>query len=210
MAWQYSGGARWARRVSVPSSRVSCECRSPRLRSPPFKKTRVSPITQKNPRAHKNKIGPPPQKKPKIPIKFTRPFPAPELRTKILRTRGFFWITLMGRFPSWKSSWKAAREEKGHEEVLDQMSVSLMRKESLTWVCGRISSRTPQKPLHWTKWPIFLSCAVEAPLIACDLPACCKVCFGDVIVLPQWISRTFIHTQRGCLIKVERSKLGKF
>ena len=71
---------------------------------------------QKNPRAHKNKIGtPPPPKDPKYPppktrnfmekmgfscrknaffqasIKLTHPFPAPELRTRILRTRGFFW-----------------------------------------------------------------------------------------------------------------------
>ena len=69
---------------------------------------------QKNPRAHKNKIGTSPQKKPKIPpppktrnfmdtgfpaertqffqvsIKLAQPFPAPELRTRILRTRGFF------------------------------------------------------------------------------------------------------------------------
>ena len=71
---------------------------------------------QKNPRAHKNEIGtPPPPKNPKYPpplkrgilrtwrfsaaerkqkyqasIKLTHPFPAPESRTKILRTRGFF------------------------------------------------------------------------------------------------------------------------
>ena len=69
-------------------------------------------IGQKNPRAHKNKIGtsPPPQKTPKnaefyghgfscrknaffqASIKLAQPFPAPELRTRILRTRGFFWI----------------------------------------------------------------------------------------------------------------------
>ena len=71
---------------------------------------------QKNPRAHKNKIGTPPPPKPKIPppsktrnfmdmgfscrtdaffqasIKLAHPFPAPELRKKILRTRGFFWF----------------------------------------------------------------------------------------------------------------------
>ena len=70
---------------------------------------------QKNPRAHKNKIGTPPPKKtqntpPKtrnfmdtgfpaerthlfqVSIKFAQPFPAPELRTRILRTRGFFWM----------------------------------------------------------------------------------------------------------------------
>ena len=76
---------------------------------------RTSPLhPQKNPRAHKNKIGTPlPPKKPKdpplkrgmlwiwdfpaerthfcqAPIKLARPFPAPELRTKILRTRGYF------------------------------------------------------------------------------------------------------------------------
>ena len=68
---------------------------------------------QKNPRAHKNKIGtPPPKKNPTPPpktrnfmdmvfpaerthflqasIKLAQPFPAPELRTQILRTRGFF------------------------------------------------------------------------------------------------------------------------
>ena len=64
---------------------------------------------QKNPRAHK-KIGtPPPKKNPpkrmnfmdmgfflqkerifQAPIKLAQPFPAPELRTRILRTRGFF------------------------------------------------------------------------------------------------------------------------
>ena len=70
---------------------------------------------QKNPRAHKNKIGtpPPPKKNPKYPphpkrgilwawvfpaerahfsrapIKLAQPFPAPELRAKTLRTRGF-------------------------------------------------------------------------------------------------------------------------
>ena len=78
---------------------------------PPFDPTQ----TQKNPRAQKNKIGTsPPPPKPKIPtppktknfmdmafpaertlffqasIKLAQPFPAPELRTKILRTRGFF------------------------------------------------------------------------------------------------------------------------
>ena len=70
-------------------------------------------VCQKNPRAHKNKIGTPPPPKPKIPppkkeefyghgfscrksafcqasIKLTHPFSGPELRTKILRTRGFF------------------------------------------------------------------------------------------------------------------------
>ena len=69
----------------------------------------------KNPRAHKNKIGTPPPPKNPIPpppqteefyghgfscrtdaffqasIKLAQPFPAPELRTKTLRTRGFFW-----------------------------------------------------------------------------------------------------------------------
>ena len=67
---------------------------------------------QKNPRAHKNKIGTPPPPPPKPPpktrnfmdmgfpaerthffqvsIKLAQPFPAPELRTRILRTRGFF------------------------------------------------------------------------------------------------------------------------
>ena len=74
------------------------------------------PVTDQNdPRAHKNKIGtPPPPKTQNTPppktrnfmdmglscrknaffqasIKLTHPFPAPELRTKILRTRGFFW-----------------------------------------------------------------------------------------------------------------------
>ena len=66
---------------------------------------------QKNPRAHKNKIGTPHPPKPKIPplkrgilwtqvscrknaffqapIKLAQAFPAPELRTRILRTRGF-------------------------------------------------------------------------------------------------------------------------
>ena len=67
-----------------------------------------------NPRAHKNKIGtsPPPPQPPSPPpkkeefyghgfpaerthffqvsIKLAQPFPAPELRTRILRTRGFF------------------------------------------------------------------------------------------------------------------------
>ena len=33
--------ARRAQSVTVPSSRVSCECRSPRLRSPPFKNARL-------------------------------------------------------------------------------------------------------------------------------------------------------------------------
>ena len=66
---------------------------------------------QKNPRAHKNKIGtpPPPNTPPKkgefyghgfpaerthffqVSIKLAHPFPAPELRTRILRTRGFSW-----------------------------------------------------------------------------------------------------------------------
>ena len=68
---------------------------------------------QKNPRAHKNKIGtsPPPPNPPlkrrnftdmvfpaerthffQVSIKSAQPFPAPELRTRILRTlRGFFW-----------------------------------------------------------------------------------------------------------------------
>ena len=67
---------------------------------------------QKNPRAHKNKIGtppPPPKKTPpkrgnfmdkgfpaerthffQASIKLAQPFPAPELRTRILRARGFF------------------------------------------------------------------------------------------------------------------------
>ena len=80
-------------------------------------------IAQKNPRAHKNKIGtsPPPQN-PKYPpppqneefyghgfscrtdaffqtsIKLAQPFPAPELRTKILRTRGLFWIAVSYRY----------------------------------------------------------------------------------------------------------------
>ena len=67
---------------------------------------------QKNPRAHKNKIGtppPPPKKTPpkkgnftdmvfpaerthffQVSIKLGHQFPAPELRTRILRTRGFF------------------------------------------------------------------------------------------------------------------------
>ena len=74
-------------------------------------------LNQKHPRAHKNKIGtsPPPQKNPKYPppktrnfmdmalscrknaflqapIKLVQPFPAPELRTEILRKRGFFWL----------------------------------------------------------------------------------------------------------------------
>ena len=70
---------------------------------------------QRNPRAHENKIGTsPPPRKPKFPppqneefyghggfpterrhffrvsIKLAQPFPAPELRTQILRTRGYF------------------------------------------------------------------------------------------------------------------------
>ena len=71
---------------------------------------------QKNPRAHKNKIGTPPPPKPKLPpappeneefyghggfpaertqkfeapIKLAQPFPAAELRTRILQIRGFF------------------------------------------------------------------------------------------------------------------------
>ena len=70
-----------------------------------------------DPRAHKNKIGTSPPPKPKIPpppkneefyghgfscrtdvfffqasIKLAQPFPAPELRTQILRTQGFFWF----------------------------------------------------------------------------------------------------------------------
>ena len=75
----------------------------------------IPPYTiQKNPRAHKNKTGtpppnpkyPPPPKtrnfmdmkvffsaertqKFQAPIKLAQPFPAPELRTRILRTRGF-------------------------------------------------------------------------------------------------------------------------
>ena len=74
-------------------------------------------IFQKNPRAHKNKIGTPPcpqnQNSPPCPkrgilwtwrfsctkkaffqvsIKLAQPFPAPELRTRILRTWAFFWI----------------------------------------------------------------------------------------------------------------------
>ena len=32
------------------------------------------------------------------PKKLAQPFPAPELRTRILRTRGFFWINLWDRF----------------------------------------------------------------------------------------------------------------
>ena len=73
---------------------------------------RVPVLCQKNPRAHKNKIGtppPPPQNPPpkkgnfadmvfpaerthffQVSIKLAHPFPAPELRTRILRTRGFF------------------------------------------------------------------------------------------------------------------------
>ena len=70
-------------------------------------------IYQKNPRTHKNKIGTPPPPNPNTPppktrnfmdmafpaeqthffqasIKLVQPFPAPELRTRILRTRGFF------------------------------------------------------------------------------------------------------------------------
>ena len=82
--------------------------------------------SQKNPRAHKNKIGtspPPPQtqnpplkrgilwKKCVFPaerahffqasIKLAQPFPAPELRTRILRTRGFFWWKLQTFFSWW-------------------------------------------------------------------------------------------------------------
>ena len=74
-------------------------------------------IFQKNPRAHKNKSALPPPKTQNTPppplkrgilwtwvfpaegayffqasIKLTHPFPAPELRTKILWTRGFFWF----------------------------------------------------------------------------------------------------------------------
>ena len=72
-------------------------------------------LNQKNPRAHKNKIGTPPPPNPKspplkwgilwtqvflqkerifqAPIKLAQPFfPGPELRTRILRTRGFFWL----------------------------------------------------------------------------------------------------------------------
>ena len=74
--------------------------------------TAFSSFLQKNPRAHKNKIGippPPPQNPPpkkgnftdmvfpaerthffQVSIKLAHPFPAPELRTQILRTRGFF------------------------------------------------------------------------------------------------------------------------
>ena len=83
------------------------------LRGDPFPlRTSIHCLIQKNPRAHKNKIGTsPPQ--PKIPppktknfmdmvfscrkdsffrasIKMAQPFPAPELRTRILRTRGVF------------------------------------------------------------------------------------------------------------------------
>ena len=76
----------------------------------------TGPENQKNPRAHKNKIGtspPPPQNQnpppPKtrnfmdmdvfpaerrhffqVSIRLAQPFPVPELRTRILRTRGFF------------------------------------------------------------------------------------------------------------------------
>ena len=80
---------------------------------------RLSALSQKNPRAHKNKIGTHPPPKPQIPpppkrrnfmdlgfscrknaflqapIKSAQPFPAPELRTKILRTRGFFWLSIV-------------------------------------------------------------------------------------------------------------------
>ena len=72
-------------------------------------------VCQKNPCAHKNKIGTSHPPKPQIPppktrnfmdivfscrknaffqapIKLAQPFPAPELRTRIFRTRGFFWV----------------------------------------------------------------------------------------------------------------------
>ena len=83
----------------------------------PFWKSHIDHIFQKKkPRAHKNKIGTP-QKKPntlppppkrsnfmdmafscrknaffQAPIKLAQPFLAPGLRTRILRTRGFFWV----------------------------------------------------------------------------------------------------------------------
>ena len=85
----------------------------------PEKKPKII-TSQENPRAHKSKIStpPPPSKNPKFPpppqnedfyghggfpaerkqkfqapIKLAHPFPAPELRTKILRTRGSFWTS---------------------------------------------------------------------------------------------------------------------
>ena len=72
----------------------------------------ISTFGQKNPRAHKNKVGTPPPKNPplkrgiswtwwfpaerkqkfRVPIKLAHPFPAPESRTRILRTRWLFWF----------------------------------------------------------------------------------------------------------------------
>ena len=101
---------------------------------PPQRKN-VPPINQKNPRAHKNKIGtsPPPQKPPlkrrnftdmvfpaerthffQVSIKLAQPFPAPELQTKILRTRGFFWIKAPP--PHFKSAREVVRSVMGTSE----------------------------------------------------------------------------------------------
>ena len=85
------------------------------------------PFNQKNPRANKNIIGTPPPPPPKTQntpplkqgilrtwvflqkerifqasIKLAQPFLAPELRTRSLRTQGFFWLKI---FNSYRQSW---------------------------------------------------------------------------------------------------------
>ena len=107
--------------------RQFCAILATNLRNAPFANAALSAIgisdlkirNQKNPRAHKNKIGtsPPPPKPPppnaefyghgfscrknaffQVSIKLAQPFPAPELRTRILRTR-----KSMGNKVPWKT-----------------------------------------------------------------------------------------------------------
>ena len=122
----------------------------------------------RNPRAHKNKIGtapPPPHKKPKIPppkkrnfmdmgfscrknaffqapIKLAQPFPAPELRTNILRTRGFFWVLLFS------------------STYVPQITVTVLK---FGWIHSDeyspplpLPSWHPQAPLHLPWFPITI------------------------------------------------------
>ena len=119
-----------------------------------FQESRVRHINnaQTNPRAHKNKIGTPPPKKtqnsppPKtrnfmdmaLPaerthflqasIKLAQPSPAPELQTKILRTRGFFWNAethaRLKRIVSWTESVVAAPEFPGWRSWREEVKKS--------------------------------------------------------------------------------------
>ena len=78
-------------------------------------------------------------------IKLAHPFPAPELQTRILRTRGFFWLICLPRrnFNGSKNSQKKSPPKIHPEILLEEFPSDLHMSLFLTVRCGFVQTQTP-------------------------------------------------------------------